>query len=450
MLLFVLLGLMVVAFPAIPAESPVLLRYQFLSPDTLPDGHPRPLVRDDTIILLTTWEVPDSTQLADSLTVTGDFSRIDPGIPANRTVPAIYEGGRRYRVTYPLSGAVSRRDSIGIRIPLVAALSHGHTGLTEDRRVEVCLSNHPPRHVGSQILRPKDGPYRSGDSLVIETSWHSDDGLPMQVTASFAEIDTFHVVTHGSDRGSGVFVIRYRLPLSKDQMLPDGSNKVIPITAQDAGCGVTTSDSLRIDTDTEPPPVNEIRIDPLPAVTTAESLLVSGVAPQSAIVLFIRNKTQRGDPVPADPTTGRFAGMLELVFGENKIQVRGEDAAGNSSLPYPPSPGGVIVTRVTGEQLDIGAPYSRIDNPADTIDDISLRNPDPMEGVAVRIFNLEGDCLWEERAAATGEIFDFRFHWTGTDRGGERAPQGYYLVRAEWRTPGGKSGSITKGLLLRD
>ena len=73
-----------------------------------------------------------------------------------------------------------------------------------------------------------------------------------------------------------------------------------------------------------------------------------------------------------------------------------------------------------------------------------------MDRVVVRIFSLEGDCLWEERPDPTEQLRDFRFHWAGTNRAGDRAPQGYYLVRAEWRDPAGKARSITKGLLLRD
>lgn len=184
-------------------------------------------------------------------------------------------------------------------------------------------------------------------------------------------------------------------------------------------------------------------------MTTAESVLVSGEAPGSATVLLIRNRTVQ-EIVECDSATFRFSGSLELLAGENRIQIRGEDAAGNSTLPYPPSPGAVIVTRVEAARLDVGTPYSRKDDSSESIDDIVLRNPESMESVVIRIFNLEGDCLWQDRTAPTGPILDHRFHWKGTDQAGERAPQGYYLVRAEWREPGGKVRSITKGLLLRD
>jgi hypothetical protein len=432
----------------IPCQKPPrLIEHSFEPPDTLPNGDTRPLTREDTVRLFTRWEVPNSPQLMDSLTVTADFSRLDPGVAGNDRVQAALEpplGGGWYRVTYPLSGLVSRTDSSGIRIPVSAT---ARTGYTTDRSIEVCLSNSPPVHVATRVVRTKDAPYRTGDSLVIETIWRSPDDLPLQITAGFAEVDTSSLVTQGSDRGNGVFLIRYRLPLSQDQMQPDGSGKLIPITARDAGCGQTTDTTLRIDTDTEPPPADLIRIDPLPAVTTAESLLVSGEAPQCVVVLLIRNKTPQ-ERVEADPVTGLFSDMLELLPGENRIQVRGEDAAGNSTLPYPASPGAVIVTRVEAAQLDVGTPYSRKDKSADSVDDIVLRNPEPMDGVVVRIFNLEGDCLWEERPNPTGQ--PPRFHWAGTDRAGERAPQGYYLVRAEWRGPDGKARSITKGLLLRD
>ena len=147
---------------------------------------------------------------------------------------------------------------------------------------------------------------------------------------------------------------------------------------------------------------------------------VSGEIPQAVVVLLIRNKSLQGR-VEADPLTGRFSGMLELLPGENKIQVRGEDAAGNSTLPYPASPGAIIVTRIDAAELEVGTPYSRKDKSTETIDDIGLKNPEPMDGVVVRIFNLEGDCLWEERPDPAGQLREYRFHWAGTDRAGDRA-----------------------------
>jgi hypothetical protein len=455
------LGLAAIARPVHGATSPVLLDYRFLSPDTLSNGQPRPLVKDDTVVLLTRWEVPGSAGLEDSLRVTADFSRLDPGVPGNRAWPAFPDSAGKglYRVTYALSHLVSRRDSSGIRIPLLAI---GPTGETDDRRIEVCLSNRPPVHVATRVVPPEDGPrdapYRSGSTLDIETIWRSpDDLLPLEITASFAEVDTLGLVMRGSDRGDGVFLVHYLLPLSRELMLPDGTGKLIPITARDTGCGETTDATLRIDIDTEPPPVDLMRIDPLPTVTTADSLLVGGEAPQSAVVVLVRNKAVQ-DTVEAAAATGRFSGMLGLLPGENRIQVRGMDAAGNSTLPYPASPGAVIVTRVESAQLEVGTPYSRKDKASESGDDIALRNPEPMDGVVVRIFNLEGYCLWEERPApcrqfsglAAGDRRAFCFHWAGTDRADNRAPQGYYLVRAEWRGPGGKARSITKGLLLRD
>jgi hypothetical protein len=218
-------------------KGPTLSKYRFLSPDTLPSGDPRPLTREDRVTLLTRWEVPNSPQLVDSLTITADFSRLDPGVPDNDAILATPEpplGGGWYRVYYPLSNSVSRRDSSGIRIPLSARVK---TGFTTDRSIEVCLSNSPPVWDSTRVVRGKDGPYRSGDSLVIETFWRSPQGLPLQVTAAFAEVDTSSVVTPGSDRGGGVFLIRYRLPLSPGQMQPDGSGKLIPITARDAEIG---------------------------------------------------------------------------------------------------------------------------------------------------------------------------------------------------------------------
>ncbi len=378
--------------------------------------------------------------------MSADFSRLDPGGPDNQAVPGQWVGDGQYRVVCPLSGVIARTDSSGIRIPLRATAV---TGSTIDRRVQVCLSNRPPLHVSTRVVDLKDAPYRSGDSLVLETTWRSPDNLSLRCEASFSEVDTSGFVGHGVERGEGVFLIRYRMPLSADQMPPDGTGKAIPVTVRDSGCGVTELIAVRIDTDTEPPAGDRIRIDPLPSATTAESLLITGEIPQAVVVRIIRNKLPHADAV-ADPVTGRFSGMLELLPGENRIQVRGEDAAGNSTLPFPrPEP--VVVYRIGAVQLDVAGPYSRKDDTDESArDDIVLLNPEPMDGLVIRIFNLEGDCLWEERPAASDRLLKYRFHWTGTNRGGDRAPQGYYLVRAEWRRTTGEPRSITKGLLLRD
>jgi hypothetical protein len=444
-------------------QPPNLERYQFLRPDTtgtpsdtlLPAPHPGVFDKTSTIILDTWWTVSGSAQDADRLTVTADFSRLDPGGHAgNQALPAQSRGGGRYRVTYPLSGRASRRDSSGILIPFTAEYTaNGHLMQTVDRRIGVCLSNHPPEHMGTQWLEPKSTPYRVGDSLHIETIWKSPDGLGMRVWPNLSSI--VHDPTkgppkvefrRGDERGLH-YLIHYRLPFNRDDLLPDGNGKLIQITAQDTnGCGTTTVSALWIDIDTVPPPFT-ITLDPLPSVASGESLAVSGEAPQAAIVLLLRERSVRTYAFP-DSATGRFSGMIDLSPGENKIQVRASDSAGNLTELYPESPG-IIVTRTEAAELSIGTPYSRTDELGSLADDIALHNTELMQDVVLRIFNLEGDCIWEERPDPTVR-YEHRFHWTGTDRSGERAPQGYYLVRAEWRGLDGRGRSITKGLLLRD
>lgn len=427
------------------AKPPTLASYRFDSPDTLPNGDPRPLTREDTVRILTHWVVPNSPQLADSLVVTADFSQLDPGVPGNEAVAGQWVGDGSYRVTYPLSGSVSRVDGSGIRIPLTA---FAVTGTTTDRGIEVCLSNHPPEHVSTRLNVLKGAPYRSGDSLLIETTWRSPAGLTLWVwpdlTGIVADTSKGHPIV--TSRGGGEFLIRYRLPLDPADFLPEGTGKPLSILAHDAGCGRVANTTLYLDTDVTAPPDKRIRLDPLPVVTTAESLLVSGEAPLSALVLLLRDRTVR-NAVEPDSVTGRFQGTLDLTPGENRIQVRAEDEAGNATGLYPTSP--IIVSRVESVVFEIATPYSRVDQSSETSDDILLRSPVRMSQVVVRIFNLEGDCLWEESPDADDQ-FEFRFHWPGTDRSGERAPQGYYLVHAEWRGPDQKVNAVNKGLLLRD
>lgn len=444
--LFVLLAFS----PAAPAAGegllPALDSYRFLAPDTLPDGSPRPLRAGDTIEIFSRWVVPDSAALADSLTVTADFSQLEPGVGGNDAVRARREPGGIYRAVYTLGLAESRSDTSGIQIPLTAT---GPTGTHTDRRIEVCLSNHPPLHRLTSILNPKGAAYRTGDSLVIETVWATRFRSPLRLTADFSQIvaDTAEARPRVVRLGESVYRIFWRLPFDRELMLPDGSGKHVPILARDAGCGETWSDVLLpLDIDTEPPDPAALFLDPLPTVTTAESLRVAGRAPGAVVVLVFRDLSVKGI-AEVDSLTGAFSATIALAQDENRIQIKAEDLAGNPTPLYPSTP--VLVTRVAGAVLQVSAPYSREDRIGVTSDDIRLRDPSGMEDARVRIFNLEGDCLWEQ-AFGPGKVMERVFHWPGRDRSGARAPQGYYLVRGEWRDGGGRARSLTQGLLLRD
>jgi hypothetical protein len=248
-----------------------------------------------------------------------------------------------------------------------------------------------------------------------------------------------------------VFVLSYTLPELK-YLQPSGRGKVIPITAFDSGCGVSSDLSLHIDLDSDSLRTTELQWDPLPDVTSRDSIEVTGQAPHDAVVVYVlRNlSTQGGAIVEPDSATGRFSAVIGLRPGSNKIYFRAEDIAGNSTRIVPTN--GISVTRVSAAGLTVQTPYSRQETVQEgkTLEDIMLRDPDGMIDASIRIFNLEGDCVWSEDAGPEVRR-EFGFHWNGESRaGGERAQQGYYIVRAQWRTASGRLQHTAQGLLLRD
>lgn len=437
-----------------PLKAPVLLQVTFegANPDsslTVRNG--------ETVQFVTRWIVPDSVSAADSLTVTAIFDSLE--VPA--ADPPVVEnlGGGLYRITHPISPTNLRRDRTKIPIPVRAAYHEAHTTTYFPNRT-VCLSNHPPEHVATTILDPKQAPYTSLDSLRIKSTWVSPGGLALSVQTDESNVatDTSQVsrpkISKQVHSDTTTFIIRLRLPASAN-LQPDGPGKLIPIRARDSGCGSTycsgcgqtIHEGLTIDLDATPPDTG-LRVDPIPAVTTEGDLDVAGVAPAGAdSVVILRNLfalPHPYSPVGADPSTRRFHSRIPLDAGRNQIQVRAEDAAGNSTALSAPQ----VVTRVSGAVLTVLTPYSRTGS--ENQQDIVLRDPEGITQATVRIFNLEGDCVWSA-TAGSGTQLEFGFHWGGVDGSrGQRAPQGYYLVHAEWKTSSGRARSLAHGLLMRD
>lgn len=424
-------------------RAPVLLDYEI--EDAPADSLPVPLRNGDTVVLRTRWTVPDSVELADRLIVTADFSRLEQ--PAGSTyVDRV--GGGVYRIIHQIPLANTRSDSAGLVIPVRA---EGPDSTTTDRRIRLCLSNHSPIHSFTEIVDRKLTPYRMGDSLFIRTAWLSQSGCSLSVTADITNIEadttaTGHRAPRVLSQSGNTFLIGYRIPLNAGELQPEGPGKIVPVTAYERGCcGRTTVRVVSIDLDTQPPPADQLHLDPLPEVTTLDSVVVSGSAQDAALVLILRDQFALVSVVP-DSASGRFRGVIPLLPGLNEIQVRAEDIAGNSTPLVPTN--ALIVARVDRADLAVGFPFSRRDRVGRIDDDISLRDPIGMSLITIRIFNLEGDCVYEE--TSPGPRQHLSFHWNGDNRSGERAPQGYYLVRAEWHDGEGQARNMTRGLLLRD
>lgn len=423
-------------------KRPVLLRTAVA--DSLPDGKPAPVRRGDTIRITTWWTVPDTTaSIADSLEVAADFSSLDGDLPGITQVMRLAGQTGAYMIHHYMADGIGRPDGPDVRVPITAM---GPTGFTNDTSLRICLSNRPPLHLETMILDPKPAPYRMGDSVRIVTRWHSEDGLPLSIRADLSNIlvDPGAVTPRVTQSGDSTFILRFRIPLSGDNLHEDGARKWIPLTCRDSGCGVTVDRSLAIDLDTQPPPSEGLFLNPLPEVTERDSILVSGEAPDAAFAYILRDRTVRAEVVP-DPDTWRFEAKISLAMGRNVIQARSGDEAGNSTpLTMPP----MVVYRVEGAVLSIPAPYSRKNVPADTEDDIVVRDPVGIRDVRIRIFTLEGDCVAESAGENPG--LRYAWHWDGQAADGRRASQGYYIVRAEWTDVNGSRKQAVKGLLLKD
>ncbi len=456
-----------------PIYTPVLLEAAF--EDTLSDGS-LPLRNGDTFhVNVRLGLAPDTTKpwtpeeqalLADSLEITLDSSELDTGSAGPTHIER--RGGGWYRITHAVSADNPRPDTTGIALKIeVAARPKIGAATLQGPRLRVCLSNHPPVHLTSRILNPKvdiDGlpvASRMGDSLRIESRWSSPDGLPLQAYLDLSNIVSDENLWHLPMQAAtpNVFSARVRLPLNEDVYHPDGPGKKLLIHCYEgivengilhlAGCGRTTDQSLSVDIDVTRPDTAlvALRLDELPQVTTEKQLVVSGhVNPQeSFIVLILRNRTLEGVARP-DSATGAFRDTLELRPGRNEIQARVEDRSKNTT-PLSPA---IVVTLVEGAELDITAPYSRRLSTSGSRSLIVLRHPDGMIDPALRIFNLEGDCVYQESAPA-GRRMEATFQWEGvTSDDGRRLPQGYYIVRGEWTEASGGRKSLTRGLVLKD
>ncbi len=423
-------------------RRPVLLRVAVQ--DSLPDGTPVPVRRSDTIRLKTWWTVPDApASTADSLVVAADFSELDGNL-GETDVVSLGGGTGAYLIVHQVSDSIVRPDGSGKRVPITA---WGPDGFTNDTRLRFCLSNRPPLHLETRILDPKPAPYRMGDSIRIVTRWHSGDGLPMNVRADLSNIlvDPDGVAQRITQAGDSTFLVRFRLPLSGDNLHEDGMNKAIPIGCGDAGCGFTVDRSLAIDLDTNPPPSEGLYLDPFPyEVTDRDSILVSGRAPEAAFAFILRDRTVRAEFVPDPRNDWRFEGKIALTVGRNSIQARSVDEAGNST----PLTAALIIYRAEVAALSVPVPYSRHDASGSAEDDIILLDPEGISTARIRIFTLEGDCVAESVASDPGQRY--AWHWDGRGDDGRRASQGYYIVRGEWTDINGRRRQAVKGLLLKD
>lgn len=447
------------------SKAPVLLGWTFV--DTLAGGVPVPLhdqlgsIPASTIRFYTEWAVPDSNALSNQIDLRADLSRFYGGHMPWHPTQIVRDPSRNgfYLLTHTLPDSAHLADTTHIAIPLTATSPTGD--FTNDNSIFVCLSNTPPVHLKSVVgtvnakgqVVPRPHPYRTGDSLWIETVWHVAPDLSLSVRPDFSSIESdstkwaAHPRVLPVDGDSSIIVFVHRLPFTSDQ-IHQGQKLPIPLIGYDTGCGETYNETLLVDVDDTPPDTLGLRLNPLPAVTDQDTIHISGTAPDTSIVgvQILRDRVFEDSVAVPNPVTRRFDKRFPLLLGANPIQIRGEDASGNVTPLVPSNP--TTVTRTTRAGMSVPAPFSRYDDPTTTTDDIVFLDPQGFASVSIRIFNLQGDCVNQAEDPNPGS--QFTYHWPGTDRFGHRAPQGYYLVRAVWKDVQGHSRNETHGLLLKD
>ncbi|MBK8231103.1 MAG: hypothetical protein IPK72_11055 [Candidatus Eisenbacteria bacterium] len=418
------------------AERPLLLSWSQVDPSVL--GVPQPLRNGDTLRITTVWD-------QDSLDIHADCRAISPGrVSIERTAP------RQYLIIHEVPDSNATPDATNLAISLLAVNAELDSTLENSPRV--CLSNHPPRLVRAFLVNPPAA-YTRGDSIVIATRWASPDSASLLVTPDFRTIQPAFspdgaIVTvvgggnFGDDPDAIYYRIAFRVPiraLSEDNPeghAADGVDLAIPITALDSGCGSRTETVIRVNLDTTPP--QEIpSLDPLPTETTADSVQVSGTALGAYQVALFRNDSIQ-KRVPVEVGTGRFTSWVNLTADRrNKIHVKAEDELGNAGAQSVAA----FVIQLRSPGLAVPRPYKR-----DA--EIVFRSLEPVTGLELRLFDLEGSCLrvWNP----IDQVRDYRFGWDGLDVDGIRGGQGMYLLRATWRAADGRARTETASLFLRD
>lgn len=415
--------------------APALLRWVPL--DSLSNGQPRPLRSGDTVRLETFW-----SEALDTFEV--NFSQFGPHGTETTTIEKL--SGTRYRVSHPLHFRTDTPDAADLRAVVVGRDSVGN-GDTLALSPGFCVNNHDPVWLSTELVDANPEGFRGGQEIVIHTRWRLRDAAGSVAAADFRslQIDTTSAFVVGSLRSSvedslgwiEEFEIRYRVPVAPEDRRADGRNLVIPIECADLDCGLTVQRNLAVNLDTSAPADRPV-LDPLPAETTADSLLVRGqIFGETARVAVLRNDIVLFK-VSADTLAHRFETWVVLEpDASNKITVWGEDPVGNRT----PASAAQHVFQVRANALEMADPF---------VADETLRLLDPagLSAMSIRIYDLEGRCLRSFRD--DGPRLEYSVVWDGRDDGGTRAGQGPYIVHAQWRSGGRREREVKRPFLLKD
>jgi hypothetical protein len=415
------------------------------------------LQNGQTVVFYTYW---DSAQYR----VTADLSLLDAAQSAPVTGSylgdsSVVSGDETHRwacyeFRHRISDGNPRPDDGGVPIPVVA-----HNDATGDSTVldgiTVCLLNHPPRHIRTEIIgdarrfRPRqigervDTLYtlRDGDSLYIETTWFIGN-RPPSIQADFTAIDQFfeigrrmeHVWLADSSAAAEsvlTFGIYYSLSLNAHET----SEYPLPIELfiRDAACGVD-SVTLAVEMDNDGPAGAPV-LDALPNSRRQPELVVTGHAPEgSSDALLLLNG------VPQPPATldaqRAFTDTLTLAPGKNTIVAYGLDEVGNRSEPSE-----------TGEVQLVEAAEFSYPQPFAPGDVFSISSPQGWTQLELTLFNLEGDRVMHWRL--DGVAYHREITWNGSNEAGDRVRSGPYLARLWTRTESGGTHEEVQALVFQ-
>ena len=321
--------------------EPVLLGYRVVRPDG-------PARDGDWVEFFTFWAGADTVwvdlRALDALAAPrlGAVYVGDSSIVAGDTLHTwpCYWSAQRISPDNPLP------DAAGLPAVVSAVSAAGDTTTTD--LVAFCLSNDPPRHLGTVIDAPanrlfSDGERtvlraRNGELIHVETTWHYS--VPsLFVTGDFSAADDsfaaerviYEPVAQPADsvQTHGIY---YRLD---DQAQGEDSLRVpVRVIGRDGGCGEGAYTFL-IDLDNRGPAGRPV-FDDLPATALEPTLIVTGTAPRGSedvrIVLNQAREYLASIEIYGD-TLWRFRDTLELQGGANHIVAYGRDLVGNLSEP---------------------------------------------------------------------------------------------------------------------
>ncbi|MCK4305051.1 MAG: hypothetical protein KAY24_12505 [Candidatus Eisenbacteria sp.] len=384
--------------------------------------------------------------------VYADFSLLDTEGPSQRLgTPCedlvVQEGGTSetwygYQFEYTISELNQTADDD--EIPVLLTAQDPTTGYeTTSTALAFCLSNHPPRHLWTQMEGDsaryinRNGNWlfrvRNSGTFTVYTSWFCDTSLYIDMDLSNVDYTFMPGSSHLnkwkidslSTDSTRTYGMTYRFGL--DACCVEGKDPYpLPVyifVKKDHSCGWDTTVVL-LEMDNEGP-AGAPTFDQEPVdQTISGEVVVSGLAPEGSIKLLLDIEHVDVDSVtiatlPVD-TTLVFSGTIPVLPGKNLFVAYGVDVVGNQSA-----------ASVEYEVQCISQQIITIPKPFRPGDEFVFENPAGWSSLRLELYNLEGDRIrsWSCGSGEQAAFWSKRITWDGRNSRGETVHQGPYLVR---------------------